>query len=91
MTVRGAQGASMMTIRIEVKAIDGTYEGKVQCHVQHDDAPFIELMCAAEYLCAIVAAQSDLGFEKALEKLHEGAMSWRGKAVTEVWDEEKPK
>jgi len=70
-----------VTIRIDVTAVDGTYEGKVQCHVQHDDAPFVELMCAAEYLCAIVASKSELGFEKALEKLHEGAMSWRNKVV----------
>lgn len=64
-----------MTITIDV-----TYEDEVQCHVKQDDESFAELMCAAEYLCAIVATRSNLGFEKALEKLHEGAMSWRAKA-----------
>ena len=41
------------------------------------DAKFIELMCAAEYLCAVVASRSTLGFEAALDKIMEGVVTWK--------------
>ena len=41
------------------------------------DAEFLELMCAAEYLCAVVASRSNLGFEAALDKIMEGVVTWR--------------
>ena len=40
-------------------------------------AEFLELMCAAEYLCAVVASRSNLGFEAALDKIMEGVVKWR--------------
>ena len=40
-------------------------------------AEFLELMCAAEYLCAVVASRSNLGFEAALDKIMEGVVTWR--------------
>ena len=39
-------------------------------------AEFLELMCAAEYLCAVVASRSNLGFEAALDKIMEGVVTW---------------
>ena len=41
------------------------------------DAEFLELMCAAEYLCAVVASRSNLGFEAALDKIMEGVVTLR--------------
>ena len=41
------------------------------------NAEFIELMCAAEYLCAVVASRSNLGFEAALDKIMEGVVTWK--------------
>ena len=41
------------------------------------DARFIKLMCAAEYLCAVVAYRSTLGFEAALDKIMEGVVPWK--------------
>lgn len=43
------------------------------------DVPFAAKLVAAEYLAYIVATESGAGFERALELVVEGAMTWRHK------------
>ena len=69
----------MKETTIEVKVIeedDG--KAKVMIGIDENDPPsFIVLMCAAEYLLAVVAMESNAGFEKALELIVQGAMTYR--------------
>ena len=44
------------------------------------EIPSVALMCAAEYLTHLVAQSSGLGYEGALEKIAEGAMTYRKEA-----------
>ena len=45
--------------------------------VESQDADFVHLMSAAEYMLYLAASESGCGFEKALELLCQGAMNYR--------------
>lgn len=53
---------------------------QVEVHAEPENE-FQDLMCAAEYLTCIVAGKSRLGFEQALDKIREGAMTYRHQEV----------
>ena len=51
---------------------------RVEIGINDDDPPdFATLMCAAEYLAAVVACESNAGYEKALELVVQGAMTYK--------------
>ena len=53
-------------------------KGQVMVEVElPDKADFGDVMCACEYLMCVVAAKSHAGFERALELLCQGAMTYR--------------
>lgn len=47
--------------------------------MEPDEANFKDFMIMAQFMCYIVAKNSDTGFEKALEIINKGAMDWRDK------------
>ena len=42
-----------------------------------EEMDFSTMMCATEYLMHVTAQQSNVGYERALELLVEGAKTWR--------------
>jgi len=48
-----------------------------------EDFQFAHLMCAAEYLCAVAAQESNAGYEKACELIIQGAMTYKNKFATD--------
>ena len=65
------------TFEVQVeKLTDGSV--KVAIGVENGKPPdFATLMCGCEYLMAVVACESNAGYEKALELLVKGAMTYR--------------
>lgn len=53
-------------------------EVRVEIEADPEKVRFEDLMCATEFLIATTARQSDAGFEKALELLQNGAMTYTG-------------
>lgn len=49
---------------------------RVELNVE-EGADFIHLMCAAEFLMHVAATESGAGYERALEMLAQGAMTYR--------------
>ena len=62
---------------ITIETQDSSDRDSMIVNVDLGGAQFLELMCAAEYLCAVVASRSNLGFEAALDKIMEGVATWR--------------
>ncbi len=62
-------------IRLVVQELGGD-RGRVDLHVP-EGTEFLIMMMAAEFLMNVVAQQSPAGYEKALELLAEGAMTYR--------------
>ena len=52
-------------------------EARVEVQADREDVDFEDLMCATEYLIATTAKRSQAGYERALELLQEGAMTYR--------------
>ena len=53
----------------------------VRAIISVNDCPFIFWMCACEYLIHITAQKSNAGYEKALELLAKGAMTYKNQAL----------
>ena len=64
--------------KVEIRDAFRDREGK--------DAPFIYYMCVAEYLCHLVAGKSNAGYEKALELICKGAMTYKHIAPNNIED-----
>ena len=68
----------MTRIEIVVEQLpDGKCRVLLTADNKGDPPPFIDLMCAAEYLCAVAASESNAGYEKGLELIVQGAMTYR--------------
>lgn len=52
-------------------------EVRVEIQADPEKVDFEDLMCATEFLIATTAKQSDAGYERALELLQHGAMTYR--------------
>ena len=65
--------AKQITIVVE-KVDEDRMQVVVSCN---GDLDFGTMICATEYMMAITAAKSNLGFEAALEKLIEGATTYK--------------
>lgn len=63
------------TIIVKVIRLDGD-KGRVEVDIP-EGTDFGDVMMAAEFLTHIVAQQSGAGYEKALELLAQGAMTYR--------------
>ncbi len=56
---------------------DEKKHGKVRLHIIECDDEFKVLMMTAEFLTHLVAQQSDAGYEKALDLIRQGAMTYK--------------
>lgn len=63
-------------IRIRVFRSHDGEEARVEVQADRDDVDFEDLMCATEFLIATTAKKSEAGYERALELLQEGAMTY---------------
>ena len=67
------------TFEVTVEQLDDG-SARVSIGVDHSKVPdFLDMICAAEYLTYIVASESKAGFEKALELVAKGAMTYKHK------------
>ena len=67
-----------MTDSTIVLVVEGHDADNITCRITiSESVKFKELMCASEYLCAVVASRSNLGFEAALDLIAAGAVTWK--------------
>lgn len=65
----------MTTITIEIRDLEGD-RGAVDVLIP-DGTDFTHVMMAAEFLVNLVAQRSEAGYEKALELIVQGAMTYK--------------
>ncbi len=77
---------SEAVFEITVKMLKGD---RARVEVRLDDAEFIHIMCAAEYMMRLVAERSEASFRKTMKALCKGAKTYSDASLTVVTREKE--